>query len=102
MHSPDKPEKVTLFSVYKKAGYPTLLKYRSNLEKLPKTKVFLMPFFNDDNEFYQRRIKWAVESLYEQGKTVTIHKVYVMAGVLSKRSSELDEIIRTEIAKIHE
>lgn len=102
MHSPDKPEKVTLFSVYKKSGYPTLLKYRSNLEKLPKTKVFLIPYLNDDNEFYQRRIKWAAKSLYEQGKTVTVDKVYVTAGVLSKRSSELDEIIKKEIAGIHE
>jgi len=74
-----KPQRITISSIGKKIGKLSL--FEKQLDKMPKTKVFLEGGVESTKGFQQRRIKWAISELEKEEKEIVEWKVFRKAGL---------------------
>ncbi|EYE88054.1 Tn7 transposition protein D [Fervidicella metallireducens AeB] len=74
-----KPERITWTTIGSKLGISGWLSKKR--EKLPLIKVYIESEVESIEEFYIRKIKWAVEELEMQGKEITLWSLAETAGV---------------------
>jgi len=97
LNSENKPERITICSVSKKAALSTILRYKLNM--LPKTKQYLIPLLESIEDFQIKRIKWAAKYIYEQDRKVSYSSILRVAGLEAEKATHLKEIIENEIRK---
>ena len=97
LNSENKPERITIFSVSKKAVLSTILYYRLNM--LPKTKQYLIPLLESIDDFQIKRIKWAAKYVYGQNRKVSKNNILKAAGLQTEKATHFEEIIKSEINK---
>ncbi|MCK6208358.1 TnsD family transposase [Bacillus infantis] len=89
MLSIGKPLRLTISSVGSRIAMRPLLE--KHLDKLPKTKAFLNEKTESTNDFQIRRLHWAVQELKQDGKDLTLWRLYRKAGIRAKFQMELQE-----------
>ena len=94
-----KPLWINRRSVEKYAGINNL--YR-NLSKgyLPKTKAYLDENLETDEEWRKRKIRWAVQTLYEEERNLLIPQIKIKAAISPKMFTLLEEFTLDCIAQI--
>ena len=94
----DKPVRVTLTIIGKAINRLSLLEKK--LDKLPLTKEYIESVTESVEEFQKRRIKWAVDQLYNED--LSLWKVKRFAGIresfYSKFDSEINHIIEIKLS----
>lgn len=89
-NSIDKPERITIGAIGRTIKNPTILQRR--IDKMPRTKEYLMKHIETVEEIQVRRIKWAVDTLSEQG-IVSRWQVVELAGLSKKYKDQYIELI---------
>ncbi|WP_236717714.1 TnsD family transposase [Rummeliibacillus stabekisii] len=89
MLSARKPVRVTVSSVGSRLGIRPLLE--KHLDKLPMTKEYLNDQTENIKDFQIRRLQWAVKELQENGKDLSLWRIYRKAGIREDFQKELQE-----------
>jgi len=92
-----KPKRITVGLVGSRLGSRSLLE--KNLNKLPRTKEYLLEHTEDIKTFQIRRIKWAIEELQQKDMELQKWKIYRMAGIRAEYMKDLNEIVNEMIEK---
>jgi hypothetical protein len=87
----DKPERVTLRKVGVMTGLKALLEHK--LDKLPLTKTYLQETVESVEMFQDRRIRWAIAVLEQQGEEVKAWKIMRIAGLRNNCLERVEKII---------
>lgn len=86
----DKPERVTLRKVGVMTGLKALLEHK--LDKLPLTKTYLQETVESVEMFQDRRIRWAIAVLEQQGEEVKAWKIMLIAGLRNNCLQKVENI----------
>ncbi|KAB7668950.1 TnsD family Tn7-like transposition protein [Bacillus sp. B1-b2] len=89
MLSLGKPVRITVSSIGSMIGIRPLLE--KHLNKLPKTKRFLKEKTESIKDFQIRRLQWAVKELQEEGRDLSLWRLYRKAGIRGNFEKELKE-----------
>ncbi len=92
-----KPQRITLDLLGKQIGMLYLL--RNNLYKLPLTQSYIGKFIETKDEYRERKVKWTVKYMIDNGIALKEWKVRQIAGIYGIRTLELDLAIKSEIEK---
>lgn len=89
MLSVGKPIRITISSIGSRIGIRPLLE--KHLNKLPKTKRYLDEKTERIKDFQIRRLQWAVKELQEDGRDLSLWRLYRKAGIRENFQKELKE-----------
>ena len=99
-----KPKQLSLGSIVRITGLNTLL--RKNAEQnIPLTMSYLAEHLETEDEWRKRKIKWAVQEVYNTGQEISMAKIHTKCSV-SKEYFEplkdyaqkcIDEVLKKEI-----
>lgn len=89
MLSVGKPIRITISSIGSRIGIRPLLE--KHLNKLPKTKRYLDEKTESIKDFQIRRLQWAVKELQEDGRDLSLWRLYRKAGIRENFQKELKE-----------
>ncbi|MFT4413449.1 TnsD family Tn7-like transposition protein [Bacillus sp. UMB0728] len=89
MLSVGKPIRITISSIGSRIGIRPLLE--KHLDKLPKTKWYLEGKTESIKDFQIRRLQWAVKELQDDGKDLSLWRIFRKAGIRENFQKELME-----------
>lgn len=67
---------------------------------LPKTKAYLDENLETDEEWRKRKIPWAVQTLYDEGRNLLLPQIQIRASISHKMFHPLEEFVLECIAKV--
>lgn len=67
---------------------------------LPKTKAYLDENLETDEEWRKRKIRWAVQTLYDEGRNLLLPQIQIRASISHKMFHPLEEFVLECIAKV--
>ena len=92
-----KPKRITVSSIGSMLGIRPLLE--KHLDKLPKTKEYMVEHTEGIRDFQVRRLQWAVQELREEGQDLSLWRIYRKAGIRENFQKELQEEAIKLVAK---
>lgn len=69
------------------------------LDKLPLTKEYIDSVIESAMDLYQRRIRWAIDQIQEEGGALTITNFTSMTGVGNKFRKQVAKEVRKVLEK---
>jgi hypothetical protein len=72
------------------------------LDKLPLTKAFIDSVIETPIDLHKRRIQWAIDTLNEKGKALTIINITTMTGVGNKYRKQVVEEVKRVLGELGE
>ena len=99
-----KPKLLSLGRVVRITGLNTLLRKNAG-QNMPLTMSYLAEHLETVNDWRKRKIKWAVQEMYDAGRALSFAKIQLMSSVSKKYFEPLkdyvqeciDEVLRKEI-----
>ncbi|MEA5025893.1 hypothetical protein SDC9_45764 [bioreactor metagenome] len=82
-----KPKQITVSRVGKMVGKLAILE--KHLDKLPRTREYLLKIVENIEDFQMRRIHWAAKVLEQQGEELRPWRIIRLAGLKSRPSTNL-------------
>lgn len=96
---PGKPVWITLRSMERYSGIANLY-HLMKKDKLPLTKAFLDAHIESRTDWNKRKIRWAVEAVYNSGKQPYISSVRLMTGITPKMFENLRDYANEYISQL--
>lgn len=93
----EKPCRITKDKIGDRLGI--LYLFRNNIDKLPKTKVYLLSVIEARTDFQKRKIEWVVDYLINHGEEVKEWRIRQLAGLTRVNNSEINKAIIDVIIK---
>lgn len=86
-----KPKRISVGIIGNKLGIKALLE--KHLDKLPTVKEYLETVIENDDDYRQRRINWAILQLQKEDQDIKVWKVLRMAGIREEYYEQAKEQI---------
>ncbi|WP_062197405.1 TnsD family Tn7-like transposition protein [Massilibacterium senegalense] len=90
---PGKPKMITVKAIGDAIGERALLE--QHMDKMPETKAFIDDVCESDKEFRQRRIKYVIEKMDDDGEKIRVWKVLRQAGIKKNFYEEVNELLHS-------
>lgn len=92
LYGMEKPIFVNKTNVSKRISNPSFIE--KHIEKIPKTKEFLMNNIESREDFQLRRIFWSYKVLYENGEVIKKWKVRRLAGFKKNMDNKIESMLQ--------
>ena len=92
LYSDKRPIKITKTRLAKNIGAVHAVVY--NIEKMPQTKALIEHYEETQEQYYRRKIMWAIDAINERGEAVLEWKILKQVGCSDKNRELVKQLIR--------